>query len=71
MLSLSILRGDSPVKTARGAHHLSEDECVEGIFQIVNDKLFWDSLVGGQVESAEARGASGASADSGASLRSE
>jgi|GEM_PF-5013138 len=66
MLTLSIAAAvDSPVKTAGDAHHSSMTNASKAVSQIVNRQLRLGSLVGGQVESAEVRGALGASADSG------
>jgi hypothetical protein len=68
MLSLSIEAARTTYHARGDAHHSSEDECIEGIRPKHNFKIALGSLVGGQVESAEACGASGeASADSGGS----
>jgi len=60
MLTLSIAAAvDSPVKTAGDAHHSSMTNASKAVSQIVNRQLRLGSLVGGQVESAEVRGALG------------
>ena len=66
MLALSIIAaGKLTYHARRRCSSLVDDECSGSFSQIENRKLVLGSLVGGQVESAEAAAHRGASADSG------